>query len=111
MGTTTLEQIIQESAQNAQREKRPQRKRRHGIPLWLKLVLDVLIAGALLCAFALPHHVLPQSYVVLEPPENTTPDTPVDDSMGAKFAEKFTSTVVKTESSYSSPNISLTVEK
>ncbi len=112
MGTVTLEQIIQESAGNTQREQRPQKKRRRGIPLWLKLVFDVLIAGALLCLFALPHHVLPQSYEVLEPPaENTTPNTPVDDSMGAKFAENFTATVVKTHNSYSSPNISLTVEK
>ena len=37
----------------------PAAHRRRKTPLWLLLFLDLLLAGALLCVFALFHHVIP----------------------------------------------------
>lgn len=111
MANVTLEQLIQETAEQSTAVKSP-KKRRKRVPLWSKLLLDVLAAAVLLCAFALPHHVLPRTYAPLTPPSTEpAPEQPSDTSMGAKFAERFTATVVQSENKYSSPNISLTVEK
>ncbi len=109
MGTVTLEQLIEKTAIPAANPKK--RKPRRRIPLWLTLTFDVLLAGVLLCAFALPHHVLPQTYESLPPTTDEQPPVQQDNSMGAKFAEKFTATVVNTDTAYSSPNMAFTVEK
>lgn len=108
MAAVTLEDVIRKAAETVE----PKKRRRRGLPLWLKLVLDIIVAAVLLCAFALPHHVLPQAYTPLPPPvETPTPEQQPDTSMGAKFAEKFTATVIKTATSYSSPNVAFTVEQ
>lgn len=103
MPPVTLEELIQSTSQPP----KPQKKKR-GTPLAVSLLLDILIAGALLCLFALFHHVLPETYSTLPPaapPAQSAPDT----SMGAAFADKFTASVIQTESSYSSPNMAFTV--
>lgn len=115
----TVEKVIEESragmAKPAPPTRRPHRRRR--FPLGMALLLDVVLAGALLCLFALPHHVLPRSYQAVEPPATTptVPDTePEDDpdtSLGSHFAEKFTASVIRTDSSYSSPQIAFTVQQ
>ncbi len=90
----------------------PAQPRKRRVPLWVWLCCDVVVAGMLLCVFALYHHVLPQTYATLEePPIVNTEPTPPDTSMGAKFADKFTATPVRTDTSYSSPNVAFTVEK
>lgn len=110
MSTVTLEKMIEESAQQATQPNRPRKQKKRRVPLWFLLLIDVVIAAVLLCGFALHHHVLSYSYQALEPPAQGE-NTPVDTSMGAKFASKFTATVVQTENAYSSPNIALTIEK
>lgn len=111
MEALTIEKAIERSAEQ---ELAPKKKKRRRAPLWVGLLCDMLLAGGLLCLFALYHHVLPQTYAVLEDPpiiESPAPEAPTDTSMGAKFAEKFTATVVRTDTSYSGPNVAFTIEK
>lgn len=112
METLTIEKAIERSTE--QELSTPPHKRRRHRSVLLGVILDVLLAGGLLCLFALYHHVLPQTYSVLEDPpavENTEPEAETDTSMGAKFAEKFTATAIRTDSSYSGPNVAFTIEK
>lgn len=109
MGGITLEQRIEEQRQLALQQL--QKQRRRYIPRWMPFALDVVIAGLLLCIFALFHHVIP---FTMEAPEPVTP--PVSDSQpkppeSNTVKAPFTAEVVKTENGYSSPNISLSVEK
>ena len=111
MSKMTVEQIIWETARKQAATEKSHKRR---AKWWLPVVLDVSIAGVILCLFALFHHVLPAAEKPLDsiaPPVVQTPQEPQDTSMGAKFKDKFTGTVVRTENSYSSQNIALSVEK
>lgn len=91
-------------------------------PLWLVIAADILLAGVILCVFALFHHVIP-SMKASRAAESTaspaqaaapTASTAAEDGRTEwqiKFAEHFTEETVWTENSYSSPNISVTVEE
>ena len=96
------------------------------------LLLQLLVTAVLLIGFALPHHVIPRfqanrdkseaptvivtpipTTVPVEAPAETPEPTEVPDKRTEwqkKFADKFTDTVVVTENSYSSPNVSLSIE-
>lgn len=111
MSKMTIEQVIWETAQQ---QATTEKSRKPRFWRWLPAVLDVTIAGIVLCVFALFHHVLPSAEQPLEPltpPTVQTPQEPEDNSLGAKFKDKFTDTVVRTKNSYSSKNISVSVEK
>jgi len=96
------------------------------------LLLQLLVTGLLLVGFALPHHVLPRyranadrgestaaatpipTTAPTETPEETPEPTDAPDQRSEwqkKFADRFTDTVVVTDSSYTSPNVSISIEK
>lgn len=99
-------------------------------PLWLVVVLDLLMVGVILLVFAFFHHALPawitqyklQQILEQQPQatpaaeENTKPviSMPVDSDgrteWQIKFADHFTEEVVITENSYTSPEVSVTIE-
>ena len=112
MAGITLEERIEELVEQERllQAERKQRRRRT-TPRWLPAVLDIAIAGVLLCTFALFHHVIPFAADVTEPivppVTDNQPVTPEDNGIKAPF----TAEVVRTENSYSSPNIAITVEK
>lgn len=107
------------------------------MPVWAMIVLDVLLICCVLIVFAYFHHVLPQDVesvgLVIEKPPKTKPpavtttppvvttqpdpdDTPqitepAELTWAEKFAEHFSDTVVTTDSSYKSPNISIEITK
>lgn len=107
------------------------RKRRH-IPLWVVIVLDLLLIGDILLIFAFFHHALPawiakrelQQFLAQQPEQVYTPTVEVtmpiisDDEeeedlrteWQKKFADHFTDEVVITDNSYSSPEVSITIE-
>ena len=90
MSKMTVEQIIWETAQKQAATEKSHKRR---AKWWLPVVLDVSIAGVILCLFALFHHVLPAAEKPLDsiaPPVVQTPQEPQDTSMGAKFKDKFT---------------------
>ncbi|MBQ7038194.1 MAG: phosphodiester glycosidase family protein [Clostridia bacterium] len=111
MAGMTLEERIEELAEQERLLQAERKQRRRRTPRWLPAVLDIAVAGVLLCTFALFHHVIPFSADITEPivPPVTDdqPVTPEENSIKAPF----TAEVVKTETSYSSPNIAITVEK
>lgn len=78
------------------------------LPLPVLLVLDFIIGCLILCAFAYFHHIRPQ-----ELQSNSTiiskPTDQVEAPWKEKFAEHFTDTVIKTENSYTSPNVSIKI--
>ena len=109
-------------------------------PVPLLIMQDILLTGLVLVVFALFHHVIPRltadsrpvpTPTAIRPAETTAvpfPDTdapviesaepvstpaPTLDPMDwrSKFADKFTDTIVQTESSYTSPNIAITIDK
>ncbi len=99
--------------------------------LAVNLLLQLLVTGVLLIGFALPHHVIPRMRAkakaaavtpapapaptpvptpeTVEPEETAAPDTRTE--WQKKFAEHFTDEVVVTENSYTSPNVSISIEK
>ena len=108
-------------------------------PLWCVILADILLLGIVLLAFAYFHHVLPRMKVEQQLQELmqqnredesfTTETEPVStDSIGEtdatsgtavpdnrtewqkKFADKFTDEVVITDNSYTSPEVSVTIE-
>lgn len=98
------------------------RSARKLLPLPLTALIDVVLAGAALCVFALFHHVLPQvsgnqGTAIPRP----APTAPAETSSGgtasgpegwaAKWPDKFSDTVVKTEDSYRSRQISVTMKQ
>lgn len=99
----------------------PRKKKRAS--LWAVILTDVLLIGAVLIVFALFHHVLPQQggepVMVITTAQSATGDTtqagattaPVAVTWKEKFAQHFTDTVVQTADSYTSPNVSIAVEK
>ena len=121
-------------------EMKPQRRRARRTPLPLLILQDILLTGLVLVVFALFHHVIPRltansrpvptptairaaeptaapaisaeiPTAESEPPAATPEPTPDPMDWKSKFADKFTDTVVQTESSYTSPNISITIDK
>lgn len=116
MAGMTLEQIIEVQVANEleTKQQRTPPKPYHR-QKWFPFVLDVAIAGVLLCVFALFHHVIPfsaeQPTVPITPPVTDSnkeePSEPEDSGIKAPF----TAEVVKTESGYTSPNIAISVEK
>lgn len=120
---------------NQEREVQGKRRRRRRRPPVLRtIVLQLLLTGLVLCVFALFHHVIPrlrmqrqESFEPIGTVERTTPPptaAPTPAPEGAedpaepspepetpRFAEYFTEETVKTESSYSSPRVAVTVEK
>lgn len=115
------------------------RKPKH-MPLWQVIALDVLLVGVILVVFAFFHHVLPamiseyelQQFLAqqTEPPltqptepvetdplpttatdETTEPTEPdLRTEWQKKFEDHFTDEVVITENSYTSPEVSITIE-
>lgn len=105
------------------------------MPIYKLILVDVLLVGLILVVFAMFHHVIPafkvkyhrwqkeQTAAVSEPssptespattPETVPPtDAPEDHrtEWQKKFAEHFTDTVVTTDHSYTSPNVSVNIE-
>ena len=110
MGTVTLEDLIQEQT-TQQLEQQAPRKTKRPLPQWKVFIADVVIAGMLLCLFALFHHVLPFSEDVTEPivpPTNSEePESPAPPS--SIVLPPFSENALATENSYSSPNVAITV--
>ena len=112
MDALTLEQIIevQVAEELAQQEKKPHKpkskRKRFPILLW-----DVVLAGALLCVFALFHHVIPFGVDVTEPITPPVTDGDSEQPESDIVEAPFTAEVVKTENSYTSQNIAISVEK
>ncbi len=102
--------------------------------LTLNLVWQLLVTAVLLVSFALPHHVIPRmkakakaaaatpAPLVTSTPEPAPTPTPAAEpevtetpnlrtEWQKKFADHFTEEIVVTENSYSSPNVSITIEK
>ena len=114
-------------------------RRRH-TPLVLVILLDILVGGLIILTFAFFHHVLPRLQVEqqlqqLQQQATETKDTlPMETEPAAtetteqtdatvettepdnrtewqkKFADKFTDEVIITDNSYSSPEVSVTIE-
>ena len=107
------------------------KKRKTQLPIWAVVLLDLLLVGVILLTFAFFHHVLPaiqsemqrqeamettvptettipETQVTVETTEATEPDTRTE--WQKKFAEHFTDEVVVTENSYTSPEVSITIE-
>lgn len=117
--------------------KKSQQKNRHTrrgghrlLPVPVVVLIDVVLAGAALCVFALFHHVLPrvsenQGTVIPRPTSSAessasdaVPDgsdssetAPVQTGWAAKWPDKFSDTVEKTENSYRSSQVSITIER
>ena len=106
-------------------------KKRKLLPGWAVFLIDFGLIGVTVCIFALFHHVLPRKSnnpgVVIPPPGVSStvsdasgnpvsrPDTSgapdTGGQFGAKFADKFSDTVQKTDSSYVSKDIRVTLTK
>ncbi len=82
--------------------------KRKGVPLWVMLICDFLIGCLVLCVFAYFHHVRSRELVGLGT-VITNPYSEDEFIWKDKFADKFTDEIVKTENSYQSPYISITV--
>ena len=99
----------------------PRKKKR--MPLWAVILTDVLLIGTVLIVFALFHHVLPQKggepVMVVTTAQSSAGETtkagdttsPVSLTWKEKFAGHFTDTVVQTADSYTSPNVSIQIQK
>lgn len=116
------------------------KKNRKYLPIWAVVIIDVLatlmiLGGFMLYDFVLPREEVPLNIVINNPSasnENAEETRPVADSTPAtadsddpadeaeedvpltwaeKFADRFTDTVVSADMSYSSPNISINIEK
>ena len=96
------------------------RRRKNNITVKSEIVLmilsDIMLLAVLLLGFALFHHVIPRSLIhegmTIERPENTYPKDE-NGMWGEKFSDKFlpVGIVEKTENSYKSHDINVTVEK
>lgn len=109
--------------------KQPRVRRVRGrMPMWLMVAIDVLVAACVLVVFSYFHHGRPQAddteVVVIARP--TATPTPQPDNLdeadelealpeegeptwAQKYAAHFTDTVVATDTSYSSPNVAITI--
>ena len=120
----------------AQPERYPRKTVRARRPVWLLAIYDILLTGAVLCVFALFHHVIPRMNAAnMEPPKPTsvvsrtaeptaqpesgadaesTPEPTVEvidtrTEWQKKFAEHFTDEIVSTDNTYTSPDVSITI--
>lgn len=117
----------------------PVPKKRRGMPVWAVALIDAVMVGLILLTFATFHHVLPKyiaqweleqmlqnateppvtvpveteppvtevpTEIETEPPTEPDPRTPWQ----IKFEDKFTDEVVRTANSYSSQEVSVTIE-
>lgn len=82
--------------------------KRGGVPLWVLLVCDFLIGALILCVFAYFHHVKSHE-LVGNGTVITNPYTTEELPWKEKFADKFTEEIVKTDNTYQSPYMSITV--
>ena len=107
------------------------------LPIWLVALINILVGGAVILTFAFFHHVLPAinsakareeaalratepAVIATEAPASG--ENPVEDVTEApteldlrtewqkKFAEHFSDEIIRTDNSYKSPNVSITVE-
>ncbi len=120
MAGITLEQMIEQEKARQQAIQAANQKKRKNLsktprrtPRWLSPILDIVIAGVILCIFALFHHVIafePSFEEPVTPPvsDNNTTDKN-EPTLG--ITAPFTAEVVKTANSYSSPNIAISVEQ
>lgn len=111
-------------------------KKRATMQLWKVILIDLIVLGVILLIFATFHHVLPKYMASEESPEQllateapviqtiqtepavaetipeteppTEPDTRTQ--WQKKFEDRFTETVVQTENSYSSQEVSITID-
>lgn len=118
MSGITLEEMIHREAEHqlAAQQKKPKPQRPKQKKPWLPFVLDVVIAGVLVCTFALFHHVLPTAFGPSQdvlPPTGSNPTIQIGNSDEPEETVKppFTKDVVVTENSYSSENIAITIQK
>lgn len=105
--------------------------------LWKKFLADAIIASMCVGAFYVTHYIIPNTingdYTVIEDTTNEaaksvneattltttsgstnmlqTTSTSQSEDWSEKFADKFTDSVVQTDTTYSSPNISITIDK
>lgn len=85
------------------------------------VLLDLALAGLILCVFALFHHVLPYmekskqnepTPVAAIPTPTPAPETaPEELSWREKFDERFSNVTMRTDSSYVSKNVSVTISR
>lgn len=113
-------------------------KRKKRMPVPVVILLDLLLVGVILVVFAFFHHVLPaiisqqerQSALQTEPQTQTVPTTVPEElpetsepetvetttepdnrtQWQIKFAEHFTDEIVVTDCSYTSPEVSITID-
>ena len=119
------------------RHKRTVQKRSGLLPIWKVALIDILVGGIFILAFAMFHHVIPAitsakereeamlhatepAIVATQPPAPTEapvemvteaptePDTRTE--WQKKFEEHFSDEIILTENSYKSPNVSITLE-
>lgn len=115
---------------NSQYIRKPKNTKRPMSGWWIA-VIDIVLIGVCLVVFSLFHHVLPTKpgdtgpIVTISRPTatpkpndtsttdpSTTPTDTVDHGMfGEKFADKFSDTVINTETEYRSKDISITIER
>lgn len=95
---------------------------RKKLPVWLLVILDLLLTGAVLCVFAVFHHVIPHMRLVgdgMPKPMENVLNTPwlapaYDEDIEPqgwreKFSEYFTEEVEIKDNSYSSPDLSVVI--
>ena len=103
------------------------------MPLWLVILLDILLAGAVMLTFALFHHVIPaweaqqaikdlalqtqatepsipSTQVLATDPTEETTEPDLRTPWQIRFEDRFTDEVVMTDRSYTSPEVSVTVD-
>lgn len=91
------------------------------MPIWKMVVIDISLIITSLCVFALFHHVLPMTrqsedlVVDSSSDKNNSVEESTNESDNVSWSEKFkdyfSDTVVSTENTYKSSNISITVDK
>ena len=115
------------------------RKKSGVLPIWMVALINILVGGVVILTFALFHHVLPAvmseqarkdamlhateaPIVVPVDPAETPVETPAEQATEMptepdtrtewqkKFEEHFSDEIIRTENSYKSPNVSITVE-
>ena len=107
------------------------------LPLWKVALIDILVGGVVILAFALGHHVIPamlsaktreeamlqateapivatQPAAPMEAPVEEVTEAPTEPDTRTewqkKFEEHFSDEIIRTENSYKSPNVSITLE-
>lgn len=106
-------------------EDRTMKRKKRVLPLWLLLVIDLAFSGLYVGGFYTLYYLTPRTLTsskVTTVNNQTTTNASIDETVSSqtitdttswaeKFADKFTDTVVTTNTSYSSSDISVTVQK